>query len=55
MRDNLTHQSKVIEGNIQGLKQFESEYRARLTEFLTNLQQQVSDSNNYDTVEQPAQ
>ena len=55
MRDNLTHQSKVIEGNIQGLKQFETEYRARLTDFLNNLQQQVSDTNNYDKIEQPAQ
>ena len=32
VRDKLTTQSKVIEGNIQGLKQFEAEYRARLTE-----------------------
>ena len=33
-----------IEGNIQGLKQFETEYRARLTEFLGQLVSQVSDS-----------
>ena len=40
--------TKVIEGNIQGLKQFETEYRARLTEFLGQLVSQVSDTNNYD-------
>lgn len=51
VRDNLEAQSKVIEGNIQGLKQFETEYRARLTEFLGQLVSQVSDSNNYDKVE----
>ncbi len=45
------NQSKVIEGNIQGPKQFETEYRARLTEFLTQLQAQVSDTNNYNSLE----
>ena len=48
VRDNLEAQTKVIEGNIQGLKQFETEYRARLTEFLGQLVSQVSDTNNYD-------
>ena len=38
---------QVIEGNIQGLKQFESAYRARLTEFLNGLMTQVSDTNSY--------
>ena len=52
MRDNLESQSKVIEGNIQGLKQFETEYRARLTEFLGQLVSQVSDTNNYSQVDQ---
>ena len=47
-RSNLEAQTKVIEGNIQGLKQFETEYRARLTEFLGQLVSQVSDTNNYD-------
>ena len=40
-------QSKVVEGNIQSLKQFETEYRARLTEYLGQLASQVSESNNY--------
>ena len=48
VRDNLEAQTKVIEGNIQGLKQFETEYRARLTEFLGQLVSQVSDTDNYD-------
>ena len=52
VRDNLESQSKVIEGNIQGLKQFETEYRARLTEFLGQLVSQVSDTNNYSQVDQ---
>ena len=43
---------KVIEGNIQGLKQFETEYRARLTDFLGQLMNQVSDSNAYSKVDQ---
>lgn len=47
MRDNLQAQSKVVEGNIQSLKQFETEYRARLTEYLGQLASQVSESNNY--------
>ena len=55
VRVNLATQSKVVEGNIQGLKQFETEYRARLTEFLSQLMSQVSDTNNYDKTEQPAQ
>ena len=41
VRDNLEAQTKVIEGNIQGLKQFETEYRARLTEFLGQLVSQM--------------
>ena len=49
MRDNLQAQSKVDEGNIQSLKQFEAEYRARLTEFLGQLAAQVSESNNYES------
>lgn len=49
MRDNLQAQSKVVEGNIQSLKQFETEYRARLTEFLGQLAAQVSESNNYES------
>ena len=48
VRDNLETQTKVIEGNIKGLKQFETEYRARLTDFLGQLVNQVSDTNNYD-------
>ena len=48
VRDNLENQAKVIEGNIKGLKQFETEYRARLTDFLGQLVDQVSDTNNYD-------
>ena len=48
VRDNLQAQSKVVEGNIQSLKQFETEYRARLTEFLGQLVSQVSESNNYE-------
>ena len=47
VRDNLQAQSKVVEGNIQSLKQFETEYRARLTEYLGQLAAQVSESNNY--------
>ena len=47
VRDNLQAQSKVVEGNIQSLKQFETEYRARLTEYLGQLASQVSESNNY--------
>ena len=47
VRDNLNEQVQVIEGNIQGLKQFESAYRARLTEFLNGLMTQVSDTNSY--------
>ena len=47
-KKDLEAQTKVIEGNIQGLKQFETEYRARLTEFLGQLVSQVSDTNNYD-------
>ena len=46
VRENLETQSKVIEGNIQGHKTFETEYRARLTEFHGQLQAQVSDTNN---------
>ena len=41
------HLDYDVEGNIQGLKQFETEYRARLTEFLGQLVSQVSDTNNY--------
>ena len=52
VHDNLETQSKVIEGNIQGLKQFETEYRARLTEFLGQLVSQVSDTNNYSQIDQ---
>lgn len=51
VRENLETQSKVIEGNIQGLKTFETEYRARLTEFLGQLQAQVSDTNNYKDID----
>ncbi|MDN6235069.1 MAG: dihydrouridine synthase, partial [Bifidobacterium crudilactis] len=40
-----------FEGNIQGLKQFEAEYRSRLTEFLGQLVSQVSDTNSYQGVE----
>ena len=39
----------MVEGNIQSLKQFEAEYRARLTEFLGQLAAQVSESNNYES------
>ena len=53
--DKLTTQSKVIEGNIQGLKQFEAEYRARLTEFLGQLSRQVSDTNNYSQIGKQAE
>lgn len=55
VRDNLESQSKVIEGNIQGLKQFEGEYRTRLTEFLNQLVAQVSDSNSFSKVDQSGQ
>lgn len=55
VRDKLTTQSKVIEGNIQGLKQFEAEYRARLTEFLGQLSRQVSDTNNYSQIGKQAE
>ncbi|MCH4160916.1 MAG: DivIVA domain-containing protein [Bifidobacterium sp.] len=51
VKDKLVTQSKVIEGNIQGLKQFESEYRSRLTEFLGQLVSQVSDTNSYQAAE----
>ena len=51
VRNNLETQSKVIEGNIQSLKHFESEYRARLTEFLGQLVSQVSDTNNFNQVQ----
>ena len=50
VREKLYKDSKIIEGNIEGLKQFESEYRSRLTEFLSKLSTQVSDVNNYDTM-----
>ena len=52
VREKLAAESRLIEGNIQGLKQFETEYRARLTEFLSQLVTQVSDTNKYDEVEQ---
>lgn len=54
VHDNLEHQTRVVEGNIQGLKQFETEYRARLTDFLGQLLAQVSESNNYNQVSSPA-
>lgn len=53
VKDKLYADSKVIEGNIEGLKQFETEYRSRLTEFLDQLTQQISDTNNYQTMGQP--
>ena len=34
VKDKLYADSKVIEGNIDNLKQFESDYRSRLTSFL---------------------
>ena len=52
MRDNLESQSKVIESNIQGLKQFEGEYRSRLTDFLNQLVSQVADSNSFNKVDE---
>ncbi len=52
VRGELENQVKVIEGNIQGLKQFETEYRTRLTDFLGQLMNQVSDSNAYSKVDQ---
>ena len=47
VKEKLYADSKVIESNIDGLKQFENQYRARLTDFLTQLTAQVSDSDNY--------
>ena len=47
VRENLEKQTQVIEGNIQSLKQFETEYRTRLTDFLGQLVAQVSDENAY--------
>ncbi|MCH4158763.1 MAG: DivIVA domain-containing protein [Bifidobacterium minimum] len=52
VRDNLESQSKVIERNIQGLKQFEGEYRSRLTDFLNQLVSQVADSNSFNKVDE---
>ena len=51
VRENLEKQTKVIEGNIQSLKQFETEYRTRLTDFLGQLVAQVSDENTYSSME----
>lgn len=51
VRENLEKQTKVIEGNIQSLKQFETEYRTRLTDFLGQLVAQVSDENTYTSME----
>ena len=42
-----TRRSLYSAENIQSLKQFETEYRARLTEYLGQLASQVSESNNY--------
>ena len=45
--DKLYADSKVIEGNIDSLKQFESDYRGRLTSFLSQLSDQINNTDNY--------
>ena len=47
VKDKLYADSKVIEGNIESLKQFEADYRSRLTDFLGNLSAQISSTDNY--------
>ncbi|MFT8531452.1 DivIVA domain-containing protein [Bifidobacterium aquikefiri] len=50
VKEKLVAQSKVIEGNIQGLKQFETEYRSRLKSFLGQLVSQVSNTDSFDGI-----
>ena len=47
VKDKLYADSKVIEGNIDSLKQFESDYRGRLTSFLSQLSDQINNTDNY--------
>jgi DivIVA domain-containing protein len=52
VRENLAEESKAAEANIQSLKQFETEYRSRLTDFLKQLVSQVGESDSYNAVEE---
>ena len=50
VKNKLFNDVKVIEGNITSLKKFEDEYRSRLKDFLGQLINQVSASDNYQDV-----
>ena len=55
VKNKLMDQSKVLEENIQGLKQFEAGYRSKLTEFLNQLINQISDTSNYQSMEKKSE